>query len=91
MISACKGTSCARNAEASLTDPQTTTLCCATVSLVIGTLRIHLTSRHADNCRIGTFFKHKGAAYQARLSADAATAATASSDFTAYAFLFRAL
>lgn len=33
--------------------------------------------------RIGTFFKHKGAVYQARLSSDAATAATASADFTA--------
>jgi hypothetical protein len=33
--------------------------------------------------RIGTFFKHKGAVYQARLSPDAATAATASADFTA--------
>lgn len=34
--------------------------------------------------RIGTFFKHKGAVYQARLSHDASTAATASADFTAY-------
>lgn len=34
--------------------------------------------------RIGTFFGHKGAVYQARLSPDAATAATASADFTAY-------
>jgi serine-threonine kinase receptor-associated protein len=33
--------------------------------------------------RIGTFFGHKGAVYQARLSPDAATAATASADFTA--------
>jgi len=32
---------------------------------------------------IGTFIKHKGAVYQARLSADADTAATASADFTA--------
>ncbi|KAL3422679.1 Serine-threonine kinase receptor-associated protein [Phlyctema vagabunda] len=32
---------------------------------------------------IGTFFGHKGAVYQARLSPDAATAATASADFTA--------
>jgi serine-threonine kinase receptor-associated protein len=32
---------------------------------------------------IGTFMKHKGAVYQARLSADADTAATASADFTA--------
>jgi len=32
---------------------------------------------------IGTFFKHKGAVYQARLSSDAGTAATASADFTA--------
>jgi len=32
---------------------------------------------------IGTFFKHKGAVWQARLSSDAATAATASGDFTA--------
>lgn len=34
--------------------------------------------------RIGTFFGHKGAVYQARLSPDAGTAATASADFTAY-------
>jgi hypothetical protein len=34
--------------------------------------------------RIGTFFGHKGAVYQARLSPDAATAATASADFTAF-------
>ena len=33
--------------------------------------------------RIGTFFGHKGAVYQARLSPDANTAATASADFTA--------
>lgn len=32
---------------------------------------------------IGTFIGHKGAVYQARLSADADTAATASADFTA--------
>jgi len=32
---------------------------------------------------IGTFFGHKGAVYQARLSPDASTAATASADFTA--------
>lgn len=32
---------------------------------------------------IGTFFGHKGAVYQARLSPDACTAATASADFTA--------
>lgn len=32
---------------------------------------------------IGTFFGHKGAVYQARLSHDAAMAATASADFTA--------
>jgi len=32
---------------------------------------------------IGTFFGHKGAVYQARLSPDAKTAATASADFTA--------
>lgn len=37
--------------------------------------------------RIGTFFKHKGAVYQARLSPDAATAATASADFTAFVAL----
>lgn len=34
--------------------------------------------------RIGTFFGHKGAIYQARLSADANIAASASADFTTY-------
>lgn len=38
--------------------------------------------------RIGTFFGHKGAVYQARLAPDAATAATASADFTAYVHYF---
>lgn len=33
--------------------------------------------------RIGTFFGHKGAVFQARLSPDASTAATASADYTA--------
>jgi serine-threonine kinase receptor-associated protein len=33
--------------------------------------------------RIGTFFGHKGAVYQARLSPDTTYAATASADFTA--------
>jgi serine-threonine kinase receptor-associated protein len=32
---------------------------------------------------IGTFFGHKGAVYQARLSPDASTAATSGADFTA--------
>jgi serine-threonine kinase receptor-associated protein len=37
--------------------------------------------------RIGTFFGHKGAVYQARLSPDASTAATASADFTAFVYV----
>jgi hypothetical protein len=37
----------------------------------------------ADHFRIGTFFGHKGAVYQARLSPDTQYAATASADFTA--------
>lgn len=37
--------------------------------------------------RIGTFIGHKGAVWQARLSPDTSTAATASADFTAYVTL----
>jgi hypothetical protein len=42
------------------------------------------TVTRADHVRIGTFFGHKGAVYQARLSPDTQYAATASADFTAY-------
>jgi hypothetical protein len=42
------------------------------------------TVTRADYARIGTFFGHKGAVYQARLSPDTQYAATASADFTAY-------
>lgn len=49
------------------------------------------TMNNAYLYRIGTFFKHKGAVYQARLSPDAATAATASADFTAYVSIYFSL
>jgi hypothetical protein len=42
------------------------------------------TETRANYVRIGTFFGHKGAVYQARLSPDTQYAATASADFTAY-------
>jgi serine-threonine kinase receptor-associated protein len=45
----------------------------------------------ADYLRIGTFFGHKGAVYQARLSPDTQYAATASADFTAYVAYFSAV
>ena len=53
-------------------------------SLVIGTLFRPFIAKMLTIDRIGTFFGHKGAVYQARLAADASTAATASADFTAY-------
>jgi WD40 repeat protein len=43
----------------------------------------------ANYVRIGTFFGHKGAVYQARLSPDTQYAATASADFTAYVAYLR--
>ncbi len=53
--------------------------------LEIGRLRLIIDhGRQAHGIRIGTFFGHKGAVYQARLSPDASTAATASADFTRY-------
>lgn len=54
------------------------------VSLAIGTLIITMYEVHgADRRRIGTFIGHKGAVWQARLSADATMAATASGDYSA--------
>ncbi len=52
-------------------------------SLEIGMPIITVAEHRANVIRIGTFFGHKGAVYQARLSPDANTAATASADFTA--------
>jgi hypothetical protein len=49
------------------------------------------TGTRADYVRIGTFFGHKGAVYQARLSPDTQYAATASADFTAYVAYVRAV
>ncbi len=49
------------------------------------------TGTRANYVRIGTFFGHKGAVYQARLSPDTQYAATASADFTAYVAYLRAV
>lgn len=63
---------------------QTTILCFEMVLLEIGMSVVGPAKDIANSARIGTFFGHKGAVYQARLSPDANTAATASADFTAY-------
>ena len=49
------------------------------------------TGTRTNYVRIGTFFGHKGAVYQARLSPDTQYAATASADFTAYVAYFSAV
>jgi hypothetical protein len=62
---------------------QTIIPCFEMVLLEIGTSLVGSAEDTANSARIGTFFGHKGAVYQARLSPDANTAATASADFTA--------
>lgn len=62
---------------------QTIIPCFEMVSLGIGAYESSTVEYTLMWVRIGTFFGHKGAVYQARLSPDANTAATASADFTA--------
>jgi serine-threonine kinase receptor-associated protein len=87
LISACKGKHLGLEKRTTLTLWKMEIPCCGMASPVIGTLiSLRYADRTADYVRIGTFIGHKGAVWQARLSADATMAATASGDYSAYGF-----